>query len=61
LEAKNITYKQLYERLETKEGEYDMFKIAKARERKRCDIGAVKFIKDDDGRILVKDHEIKLR
>ncbi|XP_076907295.1 uncharacterized protein LOC143563687 [Bidens hawaiensis] len=32
-EAKNTAYKRMYERLETKEGEHDMFKIAKARER----------------------------
>ncbi|XP_035839064.1 uncharacterized protein LOC118486609 [Helianthus annuus] len=60
-EAKNTAYKQMYERLETKEGEHDMFKIAKARERRRQDLGVVKFIKGEDGRVLVKAHDIKLR
>ncbi|XP_076905767.1 uncharacterized protein LOC143561624 [Bidens hawaiensis] len=30
-EAKNTAYRRMYARLETKEGEHDMFKIAKAR------------------------------
>ncbi|KAI3760906.1 hypothetical protein L1987_51308 [Smallanthus sonchifolius] len=30
-----------------------MFKIAKNRERRRQDLGVVKFIKEDDGRVLV--------
>ncbi|XP_076949286.1 uncharacterized protein LOC143621881 [Bidens hawaiensis] len=51
----------MYERLETKEGEHHMFKIAKARERKRQDLEAVKFIKGEDGRVLVKEQDIKLR
>ncbi|KAJ0851967.1 putative SWR1-complex protein 5/Craniofacial development protein [Helianthus annuus] len=60
-EAKNTAYKQMYERLETKEGEHDMFKISKARERRRQDLGVVKFIKGEDGSVLVKAHDIKLR
>ncbi|KAM0012376.1 hypothetical protein Hdeb2414_s0053g00753601 [Helianthus debilis subsp. tardiflorus] len=44
-EAKNTAYKQMYERLERKEGEHDMFKFSKARERRRQDLGVVKFIK----------------
>ncbi|KAI3801889.1 hypothetical protein L1987_30006 [Smallanthus sonchifolius] len=38
-----------------------MFKIAKNRERRRQDLGVVKFIKEDDGRVLVKGRDIKLR
>ncbi|XP_022003327.1 uncharacterized protein LOC110900769 [Helianthus annuus] len=38
-----------------------MFKIAKVRERRRQDIKAVKFIKREDGRALIKEHAIKLR
>ncbi|XP_076940756.1 uncharacterized protein LOC143610062 [Bidens hawaiensis] len=51
----------MYERLETKEGKHDMFKISKARERRRQDLGGVKFIKGEDGRVLVKEHDIRLR
>ncbi|KAD4889082.1 hypothetical protein E3N88_21155 [Mikania micrantha] len=60
-EAKNKAYKELYKRLQTKEGEHDMFKIAKARERRRQDIGVVKFIKSEDGRVLVKEKDIRKR
>ncbi|XP_076923547.1 uncharacterized protein LOC143585706 [Bidens hawaiensis] len=60
-EAKNTAYKRMYESLEIKEGEHAMFKIAKARERKRHDLGMVKFIKGEDGRVLHKDTDIKLR
>ncbi|XP_035841303.1 uncharacterized protein LOC118488193 [Helianthus annuus] len=60
-EAKNIAYKRMYGRLETKEGEHDMFKIAKARERRRQDLQVVKFIKGEDERVLIKEHDIKLK
>ncbi|KAD3069016.1 hypothetical protein E3N88_36896 [Mikania micrantha] len=60
-EAKSKAYMEMYTRLETKEGEHAMFKIAKARERKRQDLGVVKFIKGEDGRVLVKETEIKDR
>ncbi|XP_076902774.1 uncharacterized protein LOC143557626 [Bidens hawaiensis] len=50
-EAKNTAYKRMYESLETKEGEHAMFKIAKARERMRHDLGTVKLIKREDGQI----------
>ncbi|XP_076956424.1 uncharacterized protein LOC143631595 [Bidens hawaiensis] len=60
-EAKNTTYKRMYERLEITEGEHVMFKIAKARERRRQDLEHVKFIKDMDGHVLFKEQNIKLR
>ncbi|KAJ0445561.1 putative RNA-directed DNA polymerase [Helianthus annuus] len=61
VEAKNRAYKNMYERLETKEGEHAMFRIAKARERRKQDLGVVKFIKGEDGHVLVKELDIKLR
>ncbi|XP_076883738.1 uncharacterized protein LOC143532620 [Bidens hawaiensis] len=60
-EAKNTAYKRMYEHLETQEGEHDMFKIAKAKEHRRKDLGAVKFIKSEDGQVLVKEQDIRLR
>ena len=39
--AKNEAYKRLYQKLETKEGEKDVFKLAKAREKKTRDLGCV--------------------
>ncbi|KAI3810563.1 hypothetical protein L1987_20182 [Smallanthus sonchifolius] len=53
-EAKNFAYETMYRKLDTKEGEHHMFKIAKNRERRRQDLGVVKFIKEDDGRVLTK-------
>ncbi|KAD6118962.1 hypothetical protein E3N88_10233 [Mikania micrantha] len=60
-EAKNKAYTEMYKRLETKEGEHGMFKNAKARERRRQDIGVLKFIKSEDGRVLVKENDIRKR
>jgi hypothetical protein len=41
-EAKIVAYDEMYKRLETEEGEHDMFKIAKVRKRRRRDLGVVK-------------------
>lgn len=60
-EARGKAYENLYHRLDTKEGEKDVYKIAKLRERKTRDLNQVKCIKDETGRLLVKDHEIKDR
>ncbi|XP_076933607.1 uncharacterized protein LOC143599578 [Bidens hawaiensis] len=60
-EAKNNAYKRIYECLETKGGEHYMFKIAKARELIKKDLGTVKFINGADGHVLVKEQDIRLR
>ena len=60
-EARGRAYEDLYQRLGTKEGERDIYKMAKIRERKTRDIGQVKCIKDGAGQLLVKDEEIKHR
>ncbi|SPT17945.1 unnamed protein product [Triticum aestivum] len=60
-EARGRAYEDLYQRLGTKEGERDIYKMAKIRERKTGDIGQVKCIKDGAGQLLVKDEEIKHR
>ena len=44
-----------------KEGERDIYKMAKIRERKTRDVGQVKCIKDGADQLLVKDEEIKHR
>ncbi|KAD4179608.1 hypothetical protein E3N88_28199 [Mikania micrantha] len=61
MEVKNTAYKEMYKRLGTKEGEHDMFKISKAREHRREDVGVLTFIKNEEGRILVKENDIKKR
>jgi hypothetical protein len=60
-EARGQTYAELYRKLETKEGENDVYKIAKLRERKTKDFNQVKCIMDEVDKLLVKDDEIKNR
>ncbi|XP_071674312.1 uncharacterized protein [Lolium perenne] len=60
-EARGRAYEDLYQRLNTKEGERDIYKMAKFRERKTRDVDEVKCIKDGDDQLLVKDEAIKRR
>jgi hypothetical protein len=58
-EARGHAYMELYQKLNTKEGENDVYKMTKLRERKTRDLNQVKCIKDEADRLLVKDEEIK--
>jgi hypothetical protein len=58
-EARGRMYDGLYQRLGTKEGEKDVYRMAKSRERKTRDIIQVKCIKDEMERLLIKDEDIK--
>jgi hypothetical protein len=58
-EARGQTYTEMYRKLDTKEGENDVYKMAKLRERKTRDFNQVKCIKNEANRLLVKDEEIK--
>ena len=49
----------MYQKLSTKEGERDVYRIGKLRERRTRDFNQVKCIKEDNNRILVKNDEIK--
>jgi hypothetical protein len=60
-EARRQTYAELYKKLDMKEGENDIFKMAKLQERKIRDFNQVKCIKDEVDRLLMKDDEIKNR
>ncbi|KAJ3706103.1 hypothetical protein LUZ61_009808 [Rhynchospora tenuis] len=60
-EAKGLAFEDLYQKLNTKEGEKDVYKIARNRDRKTRDLNQVKCIKDETDRLLVKDEEIKTR
>jgi hypothetical protein len=60
-EARDQIYDGLYQRLGTKEGEKDIYRMAKSRERKTRDIIQVKCIKDATERLLTKDEDIKNR
>ena len=56
--AKGKAYDDLYQRLATKEGEKDIYRMARICERKTRDINQIKCIKDETDRLLVKDEEI---
>jgi hypothetical protein len=60
-EARDQMYDGLYQRLGTKEGEKDIYRIAKSRERKTRDIIQVKCIKYATEQLLTKDEDIKNR
>jgi hypothetical protein len=60
-EARGQAYAELYRKLDTKEGENDVYKMAKFRERKTKNFNQVKCIKDEADRLLVKNDEIKNR
>ena len=59
--AKGKAYDDLHQRLGTKEGEKDIYRMARIREQKTRDINQIKWIKDETDRLLVKDDEIKGR
>ena len=45
----------------TKEGEREVFKLARVRERRTRDLGVVRCIKDEEGKVLTEDADIKER
>jgi len=59
--AKNNAYERLYQRLNSKEGENEVFKLAWVRERQTRDLSSVSCIKDVDGKVLVKDNKMQER
>jgi hypothetical protein len=60
-EVRGRMYDGPYQWLGTKEGEKDIYRMAKSRERKTRDIIQVKFIKDETERLLTKDEDMKNR
>ena len=50
--AKGKAYDDMYQRLGTKEGEKDIYRMARIRERKTRDINQIKCIKDGTDRLL---------
>jgi len=47
--AMSMAYDRLYHRLESKEREKKVFKLARARKRRTRDLGVVRCIKDENG------------
>ena len=58
--ARNKAYEELYEKLETKEGENELFKIAKQKNRQSKDVH-VRVIKSKTGKILMEEEKVKQR
>ncbi|GJW33390.1 hypothetical protein Tco_0053422 [Tanacetum coccineum] len=52
-------YEDLYKKLDSKEGANDIFRIAKARERRRRDLGDISYVNDEGGRSITNEEEIK--
>ena len=59
--ARNKAYEKLYENLQTKEGENELFKIAKQRNRQSKDVQQVRVIKCKTGEILMEEEKVKQR
>ena len=54
-------YKDIYDRLDSKDEEKDIYRISRMREKKTKDLGTIKCIKDFNQKALVKDEDIKER
>ncbi|KAI5094885.1 beta-ureidopropionase [Silurus meridionalis] len=59
--AKEKAYEELYERLNTKEGEKDLYRLARQRDRAGKDVLQVKAIKDGDGNVLTSEESVLRR
>ena len=59
--ARNRAYEELYEKLETKQGENEVFQLAKQRNRQIKDVQQVRVIKSKTGEILMEEEKVKQR
>uniref|UniRef100_A0AAR2LU20 Reverse transcriptase domain-containing protein n=1 Tax=Pygocentrus nattereri TaxID=42514 RepID=A0AAR2LU20_PYGNA len=59
--AKAQAYDELYERLDSKEGVKDLYRLAKQRDRAGKDVQQVRLIKDREGNVLVSEQRVLSR
>ncbi|KAK3530169.1 hypothetical protein QTP86_017736, partial [Hemibagrus guttatus] len=59
--AKQKAYDELYTRLDTREGEKDLYRLARQRDRDGKDVQQVRVIKDRDGRVLTSEDSVQRR
>ncbi|KAK3527991.1 hypothetical protein QTP86_013103 [Hemibagrus guttatus] len=59
--AKHKTYDELYTRLDTRDGEKDLYRLARQRDRDGKDVQHVRVINDRDGRVLTSEESVQRR
>ena len=59
--AKGRVYDDLYARLETKEGEKELYRLARQRDRAGKDVQYVRVIKDENGNVMVNSEAVLKR
>jgi len=59
--ATTNAYEPLYKRLDSKEDEKEVFKLARARQRRTKDLSSVRCIKDKGGKVLIEDTKVQER
>ncbi|KAK3571265.1 hypothetical protein QTP86_005981 [Hemibagrus guttatus] len=59
--VKQKAYDELYTRLDTREGEKDLYRLARQRDRDGKDVQQVSVIKDRDGRVLTSEESVQSR
>ena len=59
--AKGHAYDNLYARLETKEGEKELYRLTRQRDRAGKDVQHVRVLKDENGNVMVKSEAVLKR
>ena len=59
--AKGCAYDDLYARLETKEGEKELYRLGRQRDRAGKDVQHVRVIKDENGNVMVNSEAVLKR